>query len=320
MPAWRTQAAAAVCGSSANRQRLRKWAGSISTVRCRECNSFRPSHSVRATLQHSAAGPQRQIARLSSRASPSEQRRQGVAVLSPTLSWPPPTSTRQMRQVPGVVGRRGWVHSVGTWGHSGRRYVGFSRCGHHVKSPSAINALAGGLGRCRHQAFVAPRRSGKQRAGCWAHIGACFAACGQDAAALGDLHLLAVDLRLEVRRQPWPSLRARSGASGGRRCRRRRRQPQLPRSRAHLDLDPGVGLCKLLRRRGQPRRQGFERGHSYRPGPGLREQARHGVGAPDQGLHGARGAEPKRDGGCKTFEPFLRSVWRLRELHAAMRS
>ena len=30
------------------------------------------------------------------------------------LSWPPaPVSTRHNRQVPGVVGRRGWVHSVG---------------------------------------------------------------------------------------------------------------------------------------------------------------------------------------------------------------
>lgn len=28
---------------------------------------------------------------------------------------PPPASTRHSRQVPGVVGRRGCVHSVGIW-------------------------------------------------------------------------------------------------------------------------------------------------------------------------------------------------------------
>ena len=93
--------------------------------------------------------------------------------------------------------------------------MGFSRCGHHVKTPSAINALAGGLGRCRHQAFVAPRQSSKQRAGCWAHIGACFAARGQDAAALRDLYLLAVDLRL------------RCGGSLGRRSTQERCQRRL---------------------------------------------------------------------------------------------
>lgn len=33
---------------------------------------------------------------------------------------PPPTSTRHSRQVPGVVGRRGWVQRVGTCGGQGR--------------------------------------------------------------------------------------------------------------------------------------------------------------------------------------------------------
>lgn len=32
---------------------------------------------------------------------------------------PPPASTRHSRQVPGVVGRRGCVHSVGIWGRGG---------------------------------------------------------------------------------------------------------------------------------------------------------------------------------------------------------